>query len=177
MLDKNGGARSPSGDFEGSISRRNLAALVQKVKPRIKSFNAKSKYSPLSFFEVYTALAFLYFKKKNVDFAVLETGLGGRLDATNTARPLVSAITPISYEHTQKLGNTLKQIAAEKAGIIKRNPRQGLIVISAPQAPEAGAVIRRRCKKMRAKLYRVDKDIRYANKNNRFRIELSLIHI
>ena len=64
-----------------------------------------------------------------MDFAVFETGLGGRLDATNIVQPLVCVITPISYEHTQKLGRTLREIAGEKAGIIKK----GVNVISAPQ--------------------------------------------
>jgi dihydrofolate synthase/folylpolyglutamate synthase len=100
-----------------------------------------------------------------VDFAVLETGLGGRLDATNVVNPWVCAITPISFEHTQKLGNTLKEIAGEKAGIIKRqktkDKRQKLIVISAPQEKEAIEVIRDRCKETGARLYEVNKDIFY----------------
>ena len=105
--------------FEGLIGKRDLAGLVKKLKPAIDRYNKSSKYGPLSFFEVYTALAFVYFKEQKTDFAVLETGLGGRLDATNTVNALVSVITPISYEHTQKLGKTLREIAREKAGIIK----------------------------------------------------------
>ena len=111
----------PVVDFEGMISKNELTGLVEKLKPEIEKYNKNSKYGPLSFFEVYTTLAFIYFKEKKVDFAVLETGLGGRLDATNVVEPLVAAITPISYEHTQKLGVTLREIAAEKAGIIKRH--------------------------------------------------------
>ncbi len=141
-------------DFEGMISRADLVRLAKRLKPAIEKFNAKSEYGPLTFFEIYTALAFLYFKEKKVDFAVLETGLGGRLDATNVVRPLVCVITPISYEHTQKLGNTLQAIAAEKAGIIKR----GAIVISAPQDEEARRVIRDKCKRMGAKLHEVKKE-------------------
>lgn len=170
ILDKNSYHKTAAPDFEGMIPRRDLTCLIKVVKPYITRFNRKSKYGYLSFFEVYTALAFLYFKEKKADFAVLETGLGGRLDATNTVRPLVCAITPISYEHTQKLGKTLKEIAAEKAGIIKKNSQQDLIVINAPQEPEVAGVIRRRCKKIRAKLYQVGKDIRYSNKNNRLEI-------
>lgn len=80
-------------------------------------------FEPLrpSFFELTTALAFLYFKEMNVDVAVIEVGLGGRLDCTNIITPLLSVITNISFDHTQFLGNTLEQIAMEKAGIIKRN--------------------------------------------------------
>jgi dihydrofolate synthase/folylpolyglutamate synthase len=74
-----------------------------------------------TFFEITTALAFKYFAEMNVDYAVIETGLGGRLDATNVINPIASVITSISLEHTQHLGNSLEQIAFEKAGIIKPN--------------------------------------------------------
>ncbi len=144
-------------DFEGMITRPELSGLVGKIRPFIEDYNKRSKYGPLSFFEVYTALAFIYFKQKKVDFAVLETGLGGRLDATNAANALVCAITPISYEHTQKLGNTLAEIAAEKAGIIKEG--QHPAVISAPQAKEAAQVIRKRCKIYDARLSEVKRPL------------------
>ena len=118
----------------------------------------------------------MYFKEKKVDFAVLETGLGGRLDATNTVNSLVCAITPISYEHTDKLGNTLKQIAKEKAGIIKshnvtksQGPR--LIVISAPQEKEAFVVIRERCRQAKARLFEVGRDITCQKTRNGFSIK------
>jgi dihydrofolate synthase/folylpolyglutamate synthase len=81
--------------------------------------NERAFFEPLhpSFFEVTTAMAFKYFKDNNVDIAVIEVGLGGRLDCTNIITPLVSVITNISYDHTQLLGDTLAKIAAEKAGI------------------------------------------------------------
>ena len=142
--------------FEGMIPKSELTKLVERLKPVIERYNRDSKYGPLSFFEVYTALGFVYFKEKNVDFVVLETGLGGRLDATNVVEPIVCAITPISYEHTQQLGSTLSEIAAEKAGIIKGHQ---LIVISAPQEKEAQEVIRQKCREVGAKLYEVSKDI------------------
>ena len=84
--------------------------------------NERAFFEPLhpSFFEVTTAMAFKYFKDNNVDIAVIEVGLGGRLDCTNIITPLVSVITNISYDHTQLLGDTLAKIAAEKAGIIKK---------------------------------------------------------
>ena len=72
-----------------------------------------------SFFEITTAMAFLYFAEKNVDFVVLEVGMGGRLDATNVVTPMVSVITNVGLEHTEFLGNTIKKIANEKSGIIK----------------------------------------------------------
>ena len=159
----------PKEDFEGMISKAELSGLTTQIKPFIENYNKDSQYGPLSFFEVYTTLAFLYFKKKKVDFVVLETGLGGRLDATNTADSLVCAITPISYEHTQKLGNTLSEIAAEKAGIIKNSPPA--IVISAPQEKEAARVIRNRCKATGAKLYEVGREITYRKTKNGFDIK------
>ncbi len=147
-------------EFEGMIPKSGLAALVNKLKPAIEKYNLASEYGPLSFFEVYTALAFVYFKEQKTDFVVLETGLGGRLDATNTVNALVSVITPISYEHTQKLGNTLGEIAAEKAGIIKiqssKSKYQKPIVISSPQNKEAREVIRRRCNDFDVKLLDVE---------------------
>lgn len=81
----------------------------------------RAYFEPLhpSFFEITTALAFKYFESQHVDIAVIEVGLGGRLDSTNIIAPILSVITNISYDHTQFLGNTLKQIASEKAGIIK----------------------------------------------------------
>ncbi|MDP2924706.1 MAG: Mur ligase family protein, partial [Candidatus Omnitrophota bacterium] len=166
-------------DFEGMISKGELTRLVVNLKPTIDKYNKNSQYGPLSFFEVYTALAFVYFKQKKVDFAVLETGLGGRLDATNVVKPLVCAITPISYEHTQRLGNTLREIAREKAGIIKVQSSclslpvrqagkvQSSIVITAPQEKEAMEVIRNRCKEVGAKLYEIN-----SNRYPRFKMKL-----
>jgi len=185
-------AQGAKRDFEGMISKNELTNLVEKLKPAVEKYNRNSKYGPLSFFEVYTASAFVYFKKQKVDIAVLETGLGGRLDATNTVNPLVCVITPLSYEHTQKLGNTLREIAIEKAGIIKghkvtprlrsgqaKSPldfargRQShpLVVISAPQEKVAMEVIKDRCKDIGANLYEVGKDITYRRNNNEFSVK------
>ncbi len=95
-------------------------------------------------FEIVCAIAFEYFKRERCDLVVLEVGLGGRLDATNVIRaPLCSVITTIDYDHTQYLGDTLAQIAAEKAGIIK-----GGAVVSDAQQPEAMAVLERRCREL-----------------------------
>ena len=92
----------------------------------------KEFYEPLnpSFFELTTAMAFKYFKERNVDIAVVEVGLGGRLDCTNIITPIISVITNISLDHTQLLGNSLEQIAREKGGIIKK----GVPVISLRRA-------------------------------------------
>jgi dihydrofolate synthase/folylpolyglutamate synthase len=93
-----------------------------------------------TFFEITTALALDHFKKSNCELVVLETGLGGRLDATNAVMPIVSVLTPIGYDHQAWLGNTLEEIAGEKAGIVK--PR--VPVVSAKQEPAAEKVIRAR---------------------------------
>ena len=90
-----------------------------------------------SFFECLTALAFLYFDETGVDVAVLEVGMGGRLDATNVVDPLLSIITDISLDHMEWLGSTLGQIAREKAGILRR----GGTLVTLPQHPEALSLI------------------------------------
>lgn len=182
LLPSAGKRKKAAGDFEGMIPEKALANLVQELRPAITRYNRNSKYGELSFFEVYTCLAFLYFKRKQIDFVVLETGLGGRLDATNAAGSLVCGITPLSFEHVDKLGKTLAKIAVEKAGIIKQ---QGAIVISAQQSKEAAKVIHARCKKFQAKLYEVGRQIKYSEskrgltiqglKNNYQNLQLSLL--
>ncbi|MDP2929292.1 MAG: cyanophycin synthetase, partial [Candidatus Omnitrophota bacterium] len=97
------------------------------------------------------------FKEKRVDFAVYEVGLGGRLDATNLIEPLVSAITPVSYEHTDKLGDTLEEIATEKCGIIKSNS----VCVSAPQEAEALKIIEKICKDRSTRLILIGRDIKF----------------
>jgi dihydrofolate synthase/folylpolyglutamate synthase len=129
------------------ISEEDVVALVESAVPVIESIR-DSKYGPPSFFEAYTLLAFLHFVRKRVDFAVMETGLGGRLDATSVVSPLACAITRIDYDHMQELGSTIREIAAEKAGIIKR----GVPVVSAPQVPEAMEVLEDTCLDRRAQL-------------------------
>lgn len=135
------------------ISEGDIARLCEKVKAAV----CKMEDGKPTFFEAYTALAYLYFKEEGVDFAVYETGLGGRLDATNIIKPLVCAITPISYEHTDKLGGTLSEIAFEKAGIIK----EGSVCVSAPQDKEALDTITRVSKEKGARLVLVGRDIKF----------------
>lgn len=108
----------------------------------------RSFFEPLhpSFFEVTTAMAFKYFKDRNVDIAIIEVGLGGRLDCTNIITPLVSVITNISYDHTQFLGNTLAEIAGEKAGIIKK----GVPVIIGESNEETRLVFEAKAREMNA---------------------------
>jgi dihydrofolate synthase/folylpolyglutamate synthase len=99
------------------ISPEDLAMLIAQVRPVVESMK-QQKNTP-TFFEIVTACAFLFFKNQRVDYAVVEVGLGGRFDATNVVRPLVSVITNISLEHTDILGKDIPSIASEKAGIIK----------------------------------------------------------
>ncbi len=118
------------------ISEASFACYVDRMKPAIEAVGEMKSMGRMSFFEIYTALAFCYFAKNAVNFAVIEVGLGGRLDATNVVHPLVSVITPISLEHTAILGDTCTAIAKEKAEIIKANRP----LVLAPQPAEAQAV-------------------------------------
>lgn len=113
----------------------------------------------ITFFEVTTAMAFCYFYKNNVDYAVIETGLGGRLDATNILQPLCEVITSISLEHTKILGDTLAKIAEEKAGIIKSKSR----VVIGPLPDEAKEVIEAKCKSLNTDLYEIENFIEREN--------------
>ncbi len=110
-----------------NIPQSRLVEVVEQLKP------LANKIKRLTTFELTTAAGFYYFAQESVDIAVIEVGLGGRLDATNLVDPLVSVITSISLDHTKVLGDTLEKIAAEKAGIIKA----GRPVVSSPQKPEA----------------------------------------
>ena len=134
------------------ITEEDVGRILEKVRSATEELDDEG----LSFFEVYTALAYLYFKEKRCDFAVYETGLGGRLDATNIIEPLVSVITPISYEHTDKLGTTLRQIASEKGGIIK----EGGICVLAPQEKEALGALEKICEAKKARIILVGRDVR-----------------
>lgn len=96
------------------ISREKVIHYIERLKPDIEATN-------VTFFEILTAMAFLYFNENNIDIAILETGLGGRLDATNVVQPLLSMITEIGLDHTHILGKTLKSITYEKASIFKRD--------------------------------------------------------
>ena len=137
------------------ISEAEFASLVTRLKPHIETVNHSPDYFCLSFFEVLTAVAFVYFREKKVDFQVLEVGLGGRLDATNVVSPEVAVITAISLDHTEILGEGLAQIAGEKAGIIK----PGCPVVSSPQVEEASRVVRDVCREKGTELVQVGRDV------------------
>ena len=114
------------------IGEEDVAAILTRIHDLVANW----KNAP-TFFEITTALALAHFDQTGVEIVILETGLGGRLDATNIVNPLVSVLTPIDFDHQQFLGSTLAAIAAEKAGIIK----PGVPVASVPQADEAAAFI------------------------------------
>ncbi len=114
-------------DDDGRITEQDFADLITALKPSL------SEFPEITWYEVITAVDFWHFAHKQVDIAVVEVGMGGRLDATNVVTPLVSVITRLSLDHTELLGDTLSQIAYEKGGIIK----PGVPVVTAPQAAEA----------------------------------------
>ena len=127
------------------ISETEIVRLVTEMQPLLKEFPAATHPT---FFEVVTVKASGYFVEQGCDLVVWETGLGGRLDATNIVTPLASVITNIQLDHQQWLGDTLEEIAAEKAGIIK----PGVPVITATDSSEALEVIREIARKQSAPL-------------------------
>ncbi len=129
-------------------SENEVVRLVEEIQPLLKQFPAG--HHP-TFFEVVTVMALKFFAEQKCDLVIWETGLGGRLDATNIVTPLASVITNIALDHEQWLGDTLAQIAAEKAGIIK----PGVPVITAVDEPEALAVIEEVARKQNAPLINV----------------------
>ena len=107
-----------------------------------------------TYFEILTAMAFIYFCQRNVDAAVLEVGLGGRLDSTNVCQPVITAVTSISFDHVKQLGNTLAEIAGEKAGIIK----SGVPIVSGVLQPEPKQVIQQIAAKNAARIVQLGED-------------------
>lgn len=133
------------------MSHTEMAALVEEIKPAV----AHVPY--LTTFEITTALGFLYFARQGCDVAVIEVGLGGRLDATNVVTPRVSVITSLSLDHTLVLGDTLAKIAGEKAGIIK----PGVPVVSSPQKNEALTVLKNVAEKNGCAFTLVGRDVEF----------------
>lgn len=133
------------------ISEEEVATLVPEVRAAAEEIDRAGIFNPFIPYEIATALALLYFQRQGVQHAVLEVGIGGRLDATNVTHPLVSVIASISYDHMNVLGNTLAEIATEKAGIIKA----GRIIVTSAQTPEALLAIARVARERQAPLVRV----------------------
>ncbi len=134
------------------IPKDALVKIVDILRP------VTEEVHEITTFELMTALAFVYFSQQEVDFAVFEVGLGGRLDATNIVDPVVSVITSISYDHVQILGNTLSEIAGEKGGIIKLNTP----VVVAPQKEEARLKLEEIAQARNAPMIQVGRDYLYA---------------
>jgi dihydrofolate synthase/folylpolyglutamate synthase len=134
------------------IPREDFARLVTTIQP-VADDLAETELGPTTEFELKTAVGFCYFAEQAVDIAVVEVGLGGRLDATNVLpNPLVSVITNIGYDHTNLLGETLTEIAGEKAGIVKPHG----ICVTGSREPEALARIEEACREREAELIRVE---------------------
>ncbi len=136
------------------IARKEFASLIASLVPVVEELSQFPPHSP-TYFESLTAAAFLYFCQKRVDYAVVEVGMGGRLDATNVVTPLVSVITPIGLEHRRYLGNTLAAIAREKAGIIK----EGRPVVVGKQVRSAFQVINKVARERGCAVYSLGKNI------------------
>jgi dihydrofolate synthase / folylpolyglutamate synthase len=135
----------------GLIGEQEVAQLIPEIRAAVEQIQDREIFEPFITYEIGTALALLYFARQHVRHAVVEVGLGGRLDATNVTRPLVSVITSISYDHMEILGDTLAKIATEKAGIIKPH---GIVVTSA-QSPEALLAIADIAEQRQARMIRI----------------------
>lgn len=143
-----------------AISENDIERIAVNIRETIK--NSTHADRPFTFFEVTTALAFIYFAEKNIDIAVIEAGLGGRLDATNVLSPLVTVITTIGLEHKEFLGDTLEKIAYEKAAVIKHNTP----CVTGVKEEEALKVIIEEAQKKTAPLYLLGKEFSYTPISN-----------
>ena len=137
------------------ISEAEFAVLVSQLEPARRQLERDTDLGPVSLFEFMTAMAFQCFRQDGVDLQTIEVGLGGRLDATNVVTPEVCVITSISLDHMAILGDTVAEIAADKAGIIKPD----IPTVIAPQCPEALDVILDACREREARPVLVGKDV------------------
>ncbi len=141
-------------DFRERIRINGEMIPKEKITAFVEKNQAGFREIPFSFFEMTVGMAYTHFAEAKVDFAVLETGLGGRLDSTNISFPVLTVITHIDFDHTQFLGHTLEQIAAEKAGIIKKN----IPVIIGRRQPETAAVFEKTAREKDAPLFYAEDD-------------------
>lgn len=139
------------------LSAKSLVNLIKQMQKAAEQMEQLPESMPPTFFEMTTAIAWLYFIQKKVDVAVMEVGLGGRLDSTNICKPVLTIITNISYDHTAILGETLPEIAREKGGIIK----EGIPVICGIQNEAPLSVIQQICKERSALLIQRGKNFSY----------------
>ncbi|MEL5865530.1 bifunctional folylpolyglutamate synthase/dihydrofolate synthase [Clostridium cochlearium] len=155
-----------------NISKDDLAYYTTIVSEAIEKVVSMGWGYPTEF-ETITCIMFLYYSKKQIDYAVIEVGLGGKSDSTNVIKPLVSIITSISYDHVSILGNTIEEIASEKAGIIKEN----VPVILYPQQQGAYKVIEKTCKEKGSKLIQIDENLIYHIPNEDFNKSYQVLQI
>lgn len=147
------------------ISEDKVIELTDEIRSRLSAADIADcgdrEFIP-TFFEFTTTMAFTYFAEENIDIAVIETGMGGRLDSTNVIKPLISVITPIDYDHKEFLGDTISAIANEKAGVIKEEG----IVVSSPQNNETMDVLKTVAREKVARLFIVGEDAVAAEKHS-----------
>ena len=136
-------------------SEQDFSDAANMVKPAVEAVNADGSFGTITTFEALTAMAFVAFRAQNVEMQIIEVGLGGRLDSTNVVEPAVTGITSISLDHEAFLGSTIREIATEKAGIIK----PGIPVVSAPQESDAADVIISRSDELGAPLTLLRRDV------------------
>ena len=139
------------------ISRDELCSLVEKIKPISEEMVESGKFEHPTFFETATVMAFSHFADSDLDYAVLEVGLGGRLDATNVVTPIVSVITTVALDHTHVLGTTLEEVAREKAGIIK----PGVPVVTGVENDDILTLIRTLCRERNCESYPTAELVKY----------------
>lgn len=144
------------------INDKQLINLVNWIKPYIYIVGKKNPFGPPSYFEVLVALSFEYFRRKKVDIAIIEVGLGGTLDGTNVIQPLISIITNIDLDHTEILGDTIEKIAADKSGIIKKN----IDVVTVAKQKTVVEIIQKKCLEENASLLIIGKSIHYQIKKS-----------
>jgi dihydrofolate synthase/folylpolyglutamate synthase len=146
------------------VSREEITSLAERIR-------CVSENIPLTFFEATTAMALLAFRDAQVDIAIIETGLGGRLDATNIVEPQLCLITPVSIDHSEHLGSTLTEIAGEKAGIIK----PGVPVVVGDQRPEAMDVIVGAADDCNAQISLLGRDFNWQGNHNNLSISVGSV--
>jgi len=154
VLDRRAAGQA-DGIFSDAVSDGQLDGLLHRVRPVLEKYRATDDYGRLTYFEALTVLAFCFFAQQKVRFGVLETGMGGRLDATNVVDPLAGALTSISLDHTDQLGGDLAAVAREKAAIIKA----GKPAVIAPQSGAVLEIIAQRCQAVQARAVYVGRDI------------------
>jgi len=164
------------------IAPDEFARLTTEVKDAVDTLMRQPAESGLkldrhpTYFEMVTAIAFKYFAEQQIEIAVLEVGLGGRLDATNVVDPVVAIITNVDLDHQQYLGSSVREIAAEKAGIIKPQSGSSVPVVFGGRDGDALEVVEERCKEVGANLFRLPPDLEYETEPDRlgrFRLRLN----